>query len=409
MKHFYTFLFFLTLSNLSFCQTIDWTTKANPSNLTINSVAFTTSGDKVMAGTNCHPAYIKIYESGNGTQTWEHLISSGFNCIMNVAFSNNTDYIAAMEEFGNVFIFDNTGSQPVLIDTLDTGTTQGFSSVFSPDNSKLVLGCSNGKVQIYDVATGSLDTNIAGHPSFVKTVDYASNGQFFVTGGGAGGQIKKWSPEGNLLLTITAHTGDINNVEITPDNNYVISGSNDKKVKIWDINTGTLIHTISDHTDRIWDLDISPDGSKFVSVSKDSTCRIWNFNTWEQIANFGVSDSGFVRSVAWSPLGNKIATGNAVSDLTMWDISELSLNENLSSINFDIYPNPSTEVLFLSTSIVDSEYFISISNELGQEIIRLPANSQKIEIPLDNISNGVYTIKIESNSTSISKRFIVQK
>jgi WD40 repeat protein len=201
MKHFYTFLFFLTLSNLSFCQTIDCTTKANPSNLTINSVAFTTSGDKVMAGTNCHPAYIKIYESGNGTQTWEHLISSGFNCIMNVAFSNNTDYIAAMEEFGNVFIFDNTGSQPVLIDTLDTGTTQGFSSVFSPDNSKLVLGCSNGKVQIYDVATGSLDTNIAGHPSFVKTVDYAPNGQFFVTGGGAGGQIKKWSPEGNLLCS----------------------------------------------------------------------------------------------------------------------------------------------------------------------------------------------------------------
>lgn len=35
-------------------QTIDWSHKANPDNLSINGVTFKADGQKVLSGTNCH-------------------------------------------------------------------------------------------------------------------------------------------------------------------------------------------------------------------------------------------------------------------------------------------------------------------------------------------------------------------
>ena len=113
---------------LTNAQTVDWTKKANPVLNQINSVAFSSNGQKVLSGTNCHPASIRIFDVTSGTMNWDYTVGSSYMCIMGVTFSSNTNYIAAIEEFGNIFIFDNTGALPVIIDTINTGTSYGFST-----------------------------------------------------------------------------------------------------------------------------------------------------------------------------------------------------------------------------------------------------------------------------------------
>lgn len=211
-------------------QTIDWSMKGNPDNLQVNGVAFRADGLKVLSGTNCHPASIRMFDVASSNLDWDHNVGMTYMCIMGVTFSSNTNYIAAIVEFGNIFIFDNTGISPVIIDTINTGTSYGFSTAISPSNDKVAVGCSNGKLKIYNIPSGTLASDINAHPSWVTTVAYSPDGTKIITGGNDD-KVKIWSNSGTLLFTCTGHIGDITNVKVTPDNNFVVSSSKDDKIK----------------------------------------------------------------------------------------------------------------------------------------------------------------------------------
>ena len=56
----------------------------------------------------------------------------------------------------------------------------------------------------------------------------------------------------------------------------VVSGSDDKTVRVWDAVTGEVISTLTGHSDRVWSVSFSPDGSRIVSGSWDKTVRVWD-------------------------------------------------------------------------------------------------------------------------------------
>jgi len=390
-------------------QTIDWSMKANPLNLPINAVSFRADGQKVLSGTNCHPASIRMFDVPTGTLNWDHNVGMTYMCIMGVTFSSNSNYIAAIEEFGNIFIFDNTGVSPVIIDTINTGTSYGFSTAISPSNDKVAVGCSNGKLKIYNIPSGTLSNDINAHPSWVTTVAYSLDGTKIVTGGNDD-KVKIWSSTGTLLFTCTGHTGDITNVKITPDNNFVVSSSKDDKIKIWNISTGTLVQTISGHTYDVNGIDISPDGTKIVSASSDSTCKIWNFNTGNLLSTFGVADSGVINTVAWSPNGDKIVTGNGLSDVVLWSIpTTLGIN-NFSKGNefyLTLFPNPSSEQVSFNLPINLEVEKVVITDINGKVVFS--SNEIKNTIPIGNLQSGIYYLSIQStNNKKAIQSFIKQ-
>lgn len=390
-------------------QTIDWSMKANPLNLPINAVSFRADGQKVLSGTNCHPASIRMFDVPTGTLNWDHNVGMTYMCIMGVTFSSNSNYIAAIEEFGNIFIFDNTGVSPVIIDTINTGTSYGFSTAISPSNDKVAVGCSNGKLKIYNIPSGTLSNDINAHPSWVTTVAYSLDGTKIVTGGNDD-KVKIWSSTGTLLFTCTGHTGDITNVKITPDNNFVVSSSKDDKIKIWNISTGTLVQTISGHTYDVNGIDISPDGTKIVSASSDSTCKIWNFNTGNLLSTFGVADSGVINTVAWSPNGDKIVTGNGLSDVVLWSIpTTLGIN-NFSKGNefyLTLFPNPSSEQVSFNLPINLGVEKVVITDINGKVVFS--SNEIKNTIPIGNLQSGIYYLSIQStNNKKAIQSFIKQ-
>lgn len=396
---------------LSNAQTIDWSQKANPLLHSINGVAFRADGQKVLSGTNCHPASIRVFDVPTGTLEWDYNVGMTFMCIMGVTFSSNTNYIAAIEEFGNIFIFDNTGASPVIIDTIDTGTSYGFSTAIAPSNDKVAVGCSNGRMKIYNIPSSTLSNDIAAHPSWVTTVTYSPNGNYIVTGG-SDNRVKIWTNTGTLLFTCNGHTDDITNVKVTPDNNYVISSAKDDKIKVWNISTGALVQTITGHTNDVNSIDISPDGTKIVSGSSDNTCKIWNFSTGSLITTFGVPDSGAVNTVAWSPSGDKIVTGNIRSDIVLWSVSTtLSINENASVDKaFNIFPNPATNVLNIALPFEPQNAQLSIYNQLGQiQKIYSNINSNNLSIATDNLPSGVYFIELQNNNKRTIHSFTVER
>lgn len=372
--------------------------KANPLNLSINGVAFRSDGQKVLSGRNCHPAYIRMFDVHSGKINWDHNVGITYICIMGVILSSNSKYIAAIEEFGNIFIFDYTGASPLTIDTINTGTSYGFSTAISSANDKVAVGCSNGKMKIYNIASGTLASDVNAHPNWVTCVTYSPNDNNMITGGDDN-KVKIWSNTGILLFTCNGHTGDITNVKVTPDNNFVVSSSMDDKIKIWNISTGALFQTISGHSNDVNGIDISPDGTKIVSACSDSTCKIWNFNTANLLSTFGVADSGAVNTVAWSPIGDKIVTGNGLSDVVLWSIPTTLGIDNFSKENefeFTLYPNPSSEQISFKLPIDLKVEKVEITDINGK--IVFSSNENKNTIPIGNLQSGIYYLSIQSTS-----------
>ena len=94
------------------------------------------------------------------------------------------------------------------------------------------------------------------------------------------------TPITGLLKEYRPHNKAIYRFSITPDRKYVVSGSLDKSIKIWNLETGDLFHNIDGHDDEITSLDLSSDGSRIVSGSEDSTVKLWKLDTGNLMRNF---------------------------------------------------------------------------------------------------------------------------
>ena len=77
------------------------------------------------------------------------------------------------------------------------------------------------------------------------------------------------------------HTSWINSIAISPDGKYIVSGSDDKTIKIWDFKTAECLNTLEGHEDSVNSIAISSDGKYIVSGSGDKTIKIWDFKTGE--------------------------------------------------------------------------------------------------------------------------------
>ena len=56
-------------------------------------------------------------------------------------------------------------------------------------------------------------------------------------------------------------------VALSPDGRRIVSGSEDKTVAVWDLETGTRLHALTGHQDAVTSVAVSPDGRRIVSGS----------------------------------------------------------------------------------------------------------------------------------------------
>ena len=72
------------------------------------------------------------------------------------------------------------------------------------------------------------------------------------------------------------HEAAVNSVSFSPDGGRVVSGSNDRTVRVWDADTGEGIgNPLIGHWDFVVDAVFTPDNLRVLSGSRDGTIRAW--------------------------------------------------------------------------------------------------------------------------------------
>jgi len=89
-------------------------------------------------------------------------------------------------------------------------------------------------------------------------------------------------------------------VAVSPDSNYVATGSRDKSAKLWDLNTGREVRSFLGHEYSVTTIDFSKDGNTLMTGSSDGTVRFWDVNSGKEIASINPSNE-IVSDVNFSP------------------------------------------------------------------------------------------------------------
>ncbi|MFN6481215.1 WD40 repeat domain-containing protein [Nostoc sp. DedQUE07] len=153
------------------------------------------------------------------------------------------------------------------------------------------------------------------------------------------------TPGGNLLRTLTGHNSPVNAVAITPDGKTAVSGSNDRTLKVWDLQTGKEmeISPLTGHNDSVRAVAIAPDGKTAVSGSQDSTLKVWDLQTGKEISTL-TDHNDSVSAVAIAPDGKTAVSGYYEkiaydrydhSTLKVWD---LQTGKEISTLTDHNYP-----------------------------------------------------------------------
>ena len=78
------------------------------------------------------------------------------------------------------------------------------------------------------------------------------------------------------MQTLIESTSRVQSVRFSPDGRWIVSGSWDGTVRIWDVSTGRQMgESMRGHTNWVKSVAFSPDGRWIVSGSADKTVRIW--------------------------------------------------------------------------------------------------------------------------------------
>ena len=140
----------------------------------------------------------------------------------------------------------------------------------------------------------------------------------------------------------------MNSVAFSPDGTRIVTGSSDRRSKVWDADKGQEALTLKGHTGCVNSVAFSPDGKRIASGSKDKTLKVWDatsgkvtltlngqtkvvkqksparrklFPPFEKEEVINTVASSPVNSVAFSPDGKRIASGSADGLVRVWDIS----------------------------------------------------------------------------------------
>jgi WD40 repeat protein len=215
-----------------------------------------------------------------------------------------------------------------LLETLEVGTrryrhlirvdTNGIhAALYSPDGKQLAAACNDGRVRIWDSATGTGPRVLHCDTGPVFDATYSRDGRSLVTGG-RDGTVRVWDPASGGSRVLRGHGSFVRAVAIHPDGTRIASGSQDNTVRVWDLATGEEIGVLRGHAGPVADVAFSPDGRRIASASHDGTVKIWDSAPAESAIT--LRHKNWVPRAVFTPEGSAVVSACWDNVIRIWEV-----------------------------------------------------------------------------------------
>ncbi|KAG2113754.1 uncharacterized protein F5147DRAFT_834759 [Suillus discolor] len=149
------------------------------------------------------------------------------------------------------------------------------------------------------------------------------------------------------------HEKDINAVAVFPDKRRMITGSDDRTLRLWDLETGVVLKKMEAHSSRVWALTISRDGKIIASGDSNGEVIAWHGETGKSITKPIKAHFKVITSVDFSLDGMVLATGSWDYTVKFWSTKtwqmqgdRIKCDDEVNCVRY----SPSGELLAIATS-----------------------------------------------------------
>lgn len=245
--------------------------------------------------------------------------------VLSVAFDPSGKTLASGSRDGTVRIWDLASGKDLVILDGHGGTVQ--SVAFSPSESVLAsLG--NGTLRLWDTNTYS---EIAVYESCCYNLIFSPDGKMLATTTGKVVNVLD-AQTGILLHTLEGHDQEVKSIEFGLNSATIASGSSDKTIRLWDLDSGTTTSVLKGHEGWVLSMSFSPDGTML--ASGDKTVHLWDLATGQELAS--MHDGISLKSMEFSPDGGLLVSTGTVGVVRLWDITGQTKLLRLEGHNQDV-------------------------------------------------------------------------
>ena len=242
-------------------------------------------------------------------ENWTATISDH---VIDLAWSPDGRYIAAASVLGPVTIFEGRGEVIHAFEGHEFGT---MSIAWRPDSKVLASAGQDGKIRMWDIATGEATHSLDGGAPWVEHLAW-SVGKEPLLASGAGRKLKLWNAVGDLIREYPDHQSTISGLQWKPNVKQLASIAYGG-VMLWDLQQSDAIRRLEWKGSSlviVW----SPDGKHIATGDQDSTVHFWIMSTGVDLQMTGYPTK--VRELSWDATSHYLATGGG-QDVTVWDCS----------------------------------------------------------------------------------------
>ncbi len=159
---------------------------------------------------------------------------------------------------------------------------------------------------------------MVGHAKEITSVSLSRDGRRALSGS-FDKTVRLWDLEtGKELQLFKGHEDVVGAVALSRDGKQALSGGQDKNVLLWDVETGKELRRLAGHTGTVASVAFSSDGRRAITASEDKTVRIWNTVTGEELSRLNLPAP--VVSMAVSSDGHRVFLGSNDAVLRVWDL-----------------------------------------------------------------------------------------